>query len=82
MKKEVNKRKVWHKFFIILCIISLIVFGAIMLISNTYIDWEARESQFAMIGVGIHSFTWFFVRIVPIVFICSLIGAILTRNKK
>ncbi len=80
-KRQEVKRKVWHYLFISICLMIIVIFLGLILLKNTYMEWDYNDPELAILGVGIHSFVWLFVRIAPIVFICSLIGICLTRKK-
>lgn len=80
-RKRENKRRFWHYFFIVLCIVLVLAVIGIETIGNTYIDWDYNDPELAILGVGIHTFVWIFMRIVPIFFIGSVVGICLTRKK-
>ena len=79
-KKKEHKRKFWHLFFIILCIVLALIFVGLITLGNTYMDWDYNDPELAILGVGVHSFVWAFVRISPIIFIGSIVGICLTRK--
>lgn len=79
-KKKEQKRKFWHLFFIILCIVLALIFVGLITLGNTYMDWDYNDPELAILGVGVHSFVWAFVRISPIIFIGSIVGICLTRK--
>ena len=80
-KRKESKRKFWHWFFIVLCIILVLIFICLIILGNTYMDWDYNKSESAILGVSIHAFVWFFMRISPLIFIGSIIGACLTRKR-
>ena len=80
-ERKENKRKFWHWFFIILCVIIVLIFVGILLIGNTYLDWNYNDPELSTLGVIVHGFVWIFVRISPIIFIGSIVGICLTRKK-
>ena len=79
-EKRESKRKFWHLFFIILSIVLVLIFIAIALIGNSYMEWDYNDPEHAVLGVGIHSFVWIFIRIAPFVFVGSIVGICLTRK--
>ena len=81
-QKKENKRKFWHLFFIILCIILILVFISIIKFGNAYMLWDYNDPELAILGVGIHTFVWIFVRIVPVVLLGSIVGIWLTRKRQ
>ena len=80
-KRKESIRKFWHWTFISICLITIIVFIGISTMGNTYMEWGYNKSEYAVLGVAIHSFGWIFVRIAPIILIASIIGIALTRKK-
>ena len=80
-ERKENKRKLWHWFFIVLCILLALVFIGLVIFGNTYMEWNYNNPELAVLGVGIHSFVWLFMRVAPIVFIGSIVGICLTRKK-
>ena len=81
-QRKENKRKILHCFFIILCIVLLLTVIGIAAMNNTYLEWDYNDPELAVMGVGVHALVWIFVRLVPIVFIGSIVGICLTRKKK
>ena len=82
-KKNETKRKIWHFIFLSICIILILIFICITtIIGNVYMEWDYNNPELAVLGVGIHSFVWLFVRIAPIIFVGSFIGFFLTRKKQ
>ena len=82
VQKQETKRKIWQLVFIAICVIIIVIFIFIATLGNTYMEWDYNDPELAVLGVGVHSFVWLFVRIAPIVFIGSVIGICLTRKKK
>ncbi len=81
-QKQETKRKIWHLVFIAICVIIIVIFIFLVTLGNTYMEWDYNDPELAVLGVGVHSFVWLFVRIAPIIFIGSVIGICLTRKKK
>ena len=81
-EKKENKRIFWHYFFIVLCIILLLFLICIATLGNTYLKWNYNDPELAVLGVGIHSFVWLFMRIAPFILIGSIVGICLTRKKQ
>jgi len=81
-QRKENKRKFWHCFFIVLCIVLILTVIGIAAMNNTYLEWDYNDPELAVMGVGVHALVWIFVRLVPIVFIGSIVGICLTRKKK
>ena len=81
-QRRESKRKFWHYFFIILSIILLLIIIGIVSFGNSYMEWDYNDPEFAVMGVGIHAFIWLYMRIAPIAFIGTIVGACLTRKKQ
>ena len=67
-KKKETKRKLWHYFFIFLSIMLVLTFIILVTLGNNYLEWNYNDPELAIIGIGIHSFIWIFIRIMPIIF--------------
>ena len=80
-KRKESIRKFWKWFFISICLITIITFIGIVIMENAYMEWDYNKTEWAILGVAIHSFGWIFVRIAPIILIASIIGIVLTRKK-
>ena len=80
-ERKESKRKVWHGLFIILSILLIIIYISIVLLGNTYMEWNYNDPELAILGVGIHSFVWLFTRIAPLILIGLIVGICLTRKK-
>lgn len=81
-KIKESKRRFWHWTFMVICLIIIVIFIGISFMGNTFLEWDYNKIEYAVIGVIIHSFVWIFVRVSPIVFIISVVGACLTRKKE
>jgi putative transcriptional regulator len=81
-ERRETKRKICHWFFIIVCIVLVIAFISIATLGNEYMEWDYTNPELAVLGVGVHSVIWIFMRIAPIIFIGSIVGICLTRKKK
>ena len=80
-QKKTLRRKVLHWLLISLSIVIVLTFSVLTVINSPYLGWNYSDPETAVLGVAFHSFEWLFVRIAPIVFIGSIIGAFLTRKK-
>ena len=81
LDRKENRRKFWHWFFVVLSILILLIFISIVLLDNVYLNWSSKDLEWAVLGVSIHTFIWLFVRIVPFMFIGSMVGVFITRKK-
>jgi len=80
-EKRENKRKFWHLFFIVLCVLIILIFISLKSLGNYYMEWN-NDLELSVLGVLIHGFVWIFVRIAPIIFVGSIVGICLTRRKQ
>ncbi len=81
VRKKSQKQKIIHWLFISACVAIVTIFVFLFIINGSYMNWNYDNPETAVIGVGIHSFEWLFVRLAPFAFIGCVIGAILTRRK-
>lgn len=71
-QKKETKRKIWHWLFISICIILILIFISLATLGNAYMELDYNDPELAVLGVGVHTFVWIFVRIIPIALIGSL----------
>lgn len=77
-----TRRKLLRCFFIILCAMTVIIFTILIKSNSDYLNWDYYDPETAVIGVGLHAFEWIFARVAVLVFIGSIVGIFLTRNRK
>lgn len=80
-QKSRARRKIIQGLCIALCAILAIISVALVLWNSPYINWDSRDAEAAVLGVGFHIFEWGFVRVAPILFTGALIGFFLMRKK-
>ena len=80
-QRKESKRKFWHWFYISICLILIVIFIGLATLGNAYMEWNYNDPELAVLGVGVHTLVWIFVRIAPLVFIGSIVGICLTRKK-
>ena len=81
-KRKTERRKIFHWLFISLFTLIVISFAVILVLDSPYLGWDYSRPETQVVGVGFHALEWLFVRLAPIVLIGSVIGAVLTREKK
>ncbi len=81
VQKKVTRQKILHWCFISLCAIIVIIFAILVVLNSIYLGWDYSNPETAVIGVGLHSFEWLFVRVAPFALIGGIIGAFMTRKK-
>ncbi len=79
-QQKAIRRKALHVFSILLCLSIIGVFILIVAAGSPYLDWDYSDPELAVMGVAIHAFEFAFVRIAPLVLICGIIGAVMTRK--
>ena len=80
-RQKASRRKLFHWTFIAACVVIVLIFIAICLAENAYLDWDYSDPETAVVGTAIHTFVWVFVRIAPFVFIGTIVGAVMTRKR-
>ena len=81
-RKKATRQKIIHWFFISLCAIVVAIFALLVAFQSPYLGWDYTSPETAVIGVGLHSLEWLFVRVAPFAFIGGIVGAVLTRKRK
>ena len=81
-RKKATRQKIIHWVFISLCAIVVAIFALLVAFQSSYLGWDYTSPETAVIGVGLHSFEWLFVRVAPFAFIGGIVGAVLTRKRK
>lgn len=81
-KRKTTRRKIFHWGFISLCALVVFAFAVILVLDSPYLGWDYSRPETQVVGVGFHALEWLFVRSAPIVLIGSVVGAVLTREKK
>lgn len=76
-----SRRKIIRWLLISVCLIIVIISTTLLILNSSYLNWDFNDPETAVLGTTVHSFEWLFVRIAPIVFILSILGIALTRNK-
>lgn len=80
-QRKTSRRKNLNWICISICIFTIITCFVLFLLSSPYLKWDYSNVEWAIVGTVFHGFEFIFVRIAPLVFIGSLVGAILTRKK-
>ena len=81
-KRKTERRKIFHWLFISLFTLIVISFAVLLVLDSPYLGWDYSRPETQVVGVGFHALEWLFVRSAPIVLIGSVVGAVLTREKK
>ena len=76
------KQKKLIVFFGLLIVAITTVFILLIKLDSPYLDWDYSDPEKAVVGVLLHAFQWFFVRISPVVLVGAILGICLTWRKK
>lgn len=80
-RQVVVRRRVFHWFFIALCVGIAAVFAALFIINGSYLNWDLTSPETAVASAALHAFEWLFVRLAPVVFVGGAVGICLTRKR-
>lgn len=80
-RQELKRRKKLS-ILIIICIITIIIFLILLFLNSPYLDWNYNNPENAVLGVICHSFEWIFIRVAPIILICSIFKIIMIKKNK
>ena len=81
-KRKRTRRKLLRWLMITLCAVTVMISAALVVLNSPYLNWNYSDPETAVLGVAFHSFEWIFVRLAPIVFIGSVVGIFMTREKE
>ena len=76
------KRKKALILLIILIFAILSILAVIAVTGSPYLEWDYTDPELTVVGVILHGFEWFFVRISPIVLLGAIAGLIVIWKKK
>lgn len=80
-RQKAARRKTLRWLLIALCVVTVIIAAALVLLNSPYLGWNYSDPETAVAGAAFHAFEWLFVRLAPIILISTVIGIVLTRNK-
>ena len=76
------KRKKLTVFFSLLAVAIIAVWMLIIIFGSPYLAWDYSDPEIAVVGVLLHAFEWFFVRLSPVALIGAIVGIYLIWKKK
>ena len=76
------KRKKLTVFFSLLAVAIIAVWMLLIIFGSPYLAWDYSDSEIAVVGVLLHAFEWFFVRLSPVALIGAIVGIYLIWKKK
>ncbi len=81
-QRKTTRKRFLHWFLISLCVVIAAIFAILWTLESSYLGWDYRDPETAVLEVAFHSFEWLFVRAAPIILIGVIIGIFLTRKKE
>lgn len=76
------KRKKLTVFFSLFAVAIIAVWVFLILVGSPYLAWDYSDPETAVVGVNLHAFEWFFVRLSPVALIGLIVGIYLIWKKK
>ena len=76
------KRKELTVFFSLLAVAIIAVWMLLIILGSPYLAWDYSDPEIAVVGVLLHAFEWFFVRLSPVALIGVIVGICLIWKKK
>ena len=64
-----------------LCTLIVMIFIALAVMNNSYLNWNYNDPELAVAGTILHGFEFIFIRLAPIAFLVSVIGIVITYKK-
>lgn len=80
-RREESKRKIAHWTFVTIACVIIFTFIGLSLGNSSYLNWDYRNPETAVMGVVFHAIEWVFVRVAPIMLVGLIIGIVVTRRK-
>ena len=80
-QRRIAERKIIHWLFILLCLVTVIIFAVLTVLNSPYLSWNYNDPETAVFGAAFHAFEYLFVRLAPIILIGAIAGIVLTRKK-
>ena len=76
------KRKKLIVFFSLLAVAIIVIFIILIKLDSPYLRWDYSDPERAVVGVLLHAFEWFFVRLSPVALIGIMVGIYLTWKRR
>lgn len=76
------RRKKLTVFFSLLAVAIIAIFVLLIVLDSPYLGWNYSDPERAVVGVLLHAFEWFFVRLSPVALIGVIVGICLIWKKK
>ncbi len=81
-KSRNAKRKKATILLSLLIFAILSIFVVIIVTGSPYLRWDYSDPELAVVGVALHAFEWFFIRLSPIILVGAIVGIIIIWKKK
>ena len=76
------KRKKLTVFFSLLAVAIIAIFALLIKLDSPYLGWDYSDPERAVVGVLLHAFEWFFVRLSPVALFGIILSIYLIWKKK
>ena len=76
------KRKKLTIFFSLLAVVIIAIFALLIKLDSPYLGWDYSDPERAVVGVLLHAFEWFFVRLSPVALFGIILGIYLIWKKE
>ena len=76
------KRKKLLVFFSLFSVAIIAVWVLVIRYGSPYLEWDYSDPERAVVGVLLHAFEWFFVRLSPVALIGTIVGIYLIWKRK
>ncbi len=81
-QRKTARRRNLHWICILCCALIVVAFLVLYLFGSPYLMWDYNNPEWAVVGTVFHGLEWIFVRVAPLAFVVSLVGAVLTRKQR
>ena len=81
-KNRNAKRKKTITLLALLILAILSIFVVITVVGSPYLGWDYSDPEIAVVGVALHAFEWFFIRLSPIILVGAIVGIFVIWKKK
>lgn len=81
-QRKTARRRNLHWICISCCALIVVAFLVLYLLGSPYLMWDYNNPEWAVVGTVFHGLEWIFVRVAPLAFVVSLVGAVLTRKQR
>ena len=76
------KQKKLTVFFSLFAVAIIAIWVLLINLGSPYLGWDYSDPERAVVGVLLHAFEWFFVRLSPIVLVGAILGFCLVWKKE